>query len=480
MALSALHTWVSGEILYAADLNAEFSHIYAGGIGLVSPITSSFDLDGNTLVMDADGDSSLKVSTNNRLDITLQGVLLFKFDGTVASPVNGFTVTASATGVAPSIAATGNDTDIDVSLVPKGAGVVSSSTTGTGILARLTSTDAGASEGPDLDLYRDSATPAANDVLGGIQFNGRDSGAAKQLYGRIKATATTVTAASEASLVTISAFAAGAETDALAIGGTGVLFNSAGIFRGMISGLTLSNNAGDATNDIDIAVGIAAAQATPWGLMALTGALTKQLDAAWAVGSAAGMRASGAVIADTTYFIFLIRRPDTGVVDVAADVSATGANVTANTNAAYTQMRRIGAIVRSGGAIRAFKQFGDIFAWDVPISDVNTTNPGTSAVTRTLTVPIGIVVQAWFSNVESNVASDRDVLWTALDQTDTTPSTTLFSLRVAGAATVAIGVELYVKTNTSGQVRYRADASGAGDITRVSTHGWVDRRGRDD
>jgi len=117
---------------------------------------------------------------------------------------------------------------------------------------------------------------------------------------------------------------------------------------GTLYGLTLSNNGSDATNDIDIAVG-SARDSTDAANIDLLSALTKQLDVAWAVGTNAGMLATGAGVANTTYYIFVIKRPDTGVVDIAADTSSTGANIAANTNAAYTIKRQIGYVVRAGG-----------------------------------------------------------------------------------------------------------------------------------
>lgn len=40
----------------------------------------------------------------------------------------------------------------------------------------VTSTDAGATQGPTLTIFRNSASPAANDIIGGLLFSGRDSG----------------------------------------------------------------------------------------------------------------------------------------------------------------------------------------------------------------------------------------------------------------------------------------------------------------
>jgi hypothetical protein len=117
---------------------------------------------------------------------------------------------------------------------------------------------------------------------------------------------------------------------------------------GHLYGLTLSNNGSDATNDIDIAAGTARDSTDSYNII-LASALTKQLDAAWAVGTNQGMLATGVAVTDTTYYIFVIKRSDTGVVDVAADTSSTGANIATNTNAAYTIVRQIGYVIRAGG-----------------------------------------------------------------------------------------------------------------------------------
>lgn len=49
MALAALKTWVAAEVLYAADLNAEFSNIRNNALSLISPLTGSLDVNGNDL-----------------------------------------------------------------------------------------------------------------------------------------------------------------------------------------------------------------------------------------------------------------------------------------------------------------------------------------------------------------------------------------------------------------------------------------------
>src|SRR3990170_1911304 len=158
--------------------------------------------------------------------------------------------------------------------------------------------------------------------------------------------------------------------------------------RGTIQGLTLSNNGTDPTNDIDIAAGWTRSGDDLDGLV-LAAALTKQLDAAWAVGTGAGGLDTGA-IANDTYHVWLIKRIDTGVVDALFSLSASSPTMPTN----YTEKRLIGSIIRSGGAIVLFTQTGDRFVRSVPSPDGAQTNPGTAATTVTLAVPTGRVLGA--------------------------------------------------------------------------------------
>ena len=106
MALSRVKTWVA-EVLYSADLNAEFNNIIDNQMSYISPVTAAFDMDGFELILDAGGNSSITMDTDDQLDIKLNGADVFVFDGTEASPTNGMTFVAKATGSNPYIIATG-------------------------------------------------------------------------------------------------------------------------------------------------------------------------------------------------------------------------------------------------------------------------------------------------------------------------------------------------------------------------------------
>lgn len=250
------------------------------------------------------------------------------------------------------------------------------------------------------------------------------------------------------------------------------------LFPNYLSGLTISNNTTDSTNDIDIAIGVAT-DSTNSRTIKLTSGLTKRLDASWSVGNNQGMRDTGS-ISNATWHIFLIMRPDTGVVDVLASLSPTAPTLPAN----YTYFRRISSIVRASGTIKPFVQYGDNFIWGVQVADIAATNPGTSAVTAVLTVPTGIVVNAqiMLSIIDITPAdTGHYALLTPLVAANTAPSASAFSLDWGlngGVVGGADSVVMSVLTNTSASVRYRLSISNSAITVRLQTIGWIDTRGR--
>lgn len=124
MAVSRLKTWVAAEVLSASDLNAEFNNVLNNGEDLGWPATKAKDLDGQQLILDADQDTHFTADTDDRLDLALAGTDLFRWDGTVATPVNGLDFIASATGSAVQMKAVGSDTNISINIVPKGNGTL--------------------------------------------------------------------------------------------------------------------------------------------------------------------------------------------------------------------------------------------------------------------------------------------------------------------------------------------------------------------
>jgi len=114
----------------------------------------------------------------------------------------------------------------------------------------LTSTDAGATASPLLELYRDSASPAASDTLGEIEFNGEDSAGNKQAYGLIHASILSPTSTAEQGQLHFETATAGALTEKMIIGTNNLVINDIGaVFNVRIEGDTDANLfTTDATN----------------------------------------------------------------------------------------------------------------------------------------------------------------------------------------------------------------------------------------
>jgi hypothetical protein len=250
--------------------------------------------------------------------------------------------------------------------------------------------------------------------------------------------------------------------------------------QGALWGMTLSNNGADATNDIDVAAGsCASTHATPSSVVLLNpGAMTKRLDASWAAGTNQGGLSSSLTIANTTYHVFAIRVG--GVDDIGFDTSPVAANLIADHSA--THYRRIGSILRESAAIVPFTQFADRFLRTTPVLDVSATNPGTSAVTRTVSIPTGIQCVAMVNAATAQSGTNSMVYLSPLSSTDSAPSATLaplYSFFGSNVSTAQWGVGMFsILTNTSAQFRSRLSASDANTVLYIATLGWIDPLGR--
>lgn len=250
---------------------------------------------------------------------------------------------------------------------------------------------------------------------------------------------------------------------------------------GTLSGLTLARAS---TTTYTVAAGQAANDdgGTQYD-MSLGSTFTKSLSA-WAVGSGNGSLDTGAVASTTWYHVHLIRKDSDGTIDVLLSLSPTAPTMPTG----YTARRRLGSIKTDGSSnIILFSQDGDEFLWDVATVDVDASNPGTAAVTRTLNVPTGIKTVAIvnvgaFASTNHPIAniSALDVSDQAVQTMTTATLTGLGSVTSEGTAgTNGWGfASAHVRTNTSGQVRSRLSPSGAGDRIGIITRGWLDKRGK--
>lgn len=244
--------------------------------------------------------------------------------------------------------------------------------------------------------------------------------------------------------------------------------------RGHIFGLTMSNAGGDPTNDITVAAGCCASNATLPFEMILASAITKQLDAAWAVGTNAGGRMSAAAIANTTYHVFVIRRPDTGVVDVGFDVSPTAPTLPAN----YTQFRRIGSIIRASAAIVLFTQIGDVFIRTTVATDRASTAALADSLI-TISVPTGIIVSPIFNlNLTPGLTTNvNNAIGSGFMGAVQATAQVANSQAAGGGADVSDILSGVIWTNTSAQIRFRVIINSGSLIANTwITLGWIDTR----
>lgn len=245
--------------------------------------------------------------------------------------------------------------------------------------------------------------------------------------------------------------------------------------RGHIWGLGLSNAGGDTTNDITIAAGEATDDAGEVKIQ-LTSAITKQIDATWAVGTNAGGMNTGSVANDTWYEVHLIYREDTGVVDVMFTTTANRATLPTN----YTHKRRIGWVRRGTATNLQFTQVGDHFTLSAAINDVAITKT-TTATNVTLTVPPSTIAR-FRATLDGNtsVNANSAVMFKELaeDTSGPTLTTGIGSLGYIDLATCAAAGHFELRANSSSQIKHDSEVA-QGNLD-ISTFGWIDHRGRFD
>jgi hypothetical protein len=238
-----------------------------------------------------------------------------------------------------------------------------------------------------------------------------------------------------------------------------------------IQGMTYSNGS-DVTNDIDIAAG-SCVDATGAENIVLA-AITKQLDATWAVGTGAGGLDTG-VIGNSDYYIWAIKRSDTGVTDALFSLSSTAPTMPTN----YNYKRLIGWFKRVAGTIVAFTAYetdggGLELLWNSPTLDVDlSATLTTTQRTDALKVPLNFSTRATFNVANTDAAAGTLIYFSCPDLTDLAPSGTVaplmsFSDRTAGPT----GGLLTIRTSATGTIAARASVATV-DVYRVVTVGFT-------
>jgi hypothetical protein len=254
-----------------------------------------------------------------------------------------------------------------------------------------------------------------------------------------------------------------------------ITFANALIFpRGHLWGLNLSN-AADTVNDITVAVGEACAEGGGTS-MVLSGAITKQIDATWAVGTNAGGLNTGAVANSTWYEVHLIKRLDTGVVDVMFTTTANRATLPAN----YTKQRRIGWVQTqaAGAGIRQFTQVDNHFTLTTQVNDVNAAKTLTATAVTLTAPPNSIARFRATADMSTSVNANSAIVFSEIVEGNVTPaiSTGIASLGYWDLATGASAGHFELRVSSTSTIEHDADVA-VGNFD-ISTFGWIDMRGR--
>jgi hypothetical protein len=241
--------------------------------------------------------------------------------------------------------------------------------------------------------------------------------------------------------------------------------------RNYIGGLITSNDA-DTDHDVNIAAG-ECRDSTDAASLRLATEITKQLDAAWAVGDDAGGIDAGAVAADTLYAVWLIKRSDTGVVDALFSTSFTAPTMPAN----YDYKRLIGAVMTEGAAnILPYTQSGDYFGYKNIITDVNDATIADNVFeTGTLSVPPSSLayIYGYLANATSVSEADGSLFIITKGDTNVASDPEAFVHGRVAANFDGIGAKGTVLVDSSSQIEYAAHEAGGTATVQVNTIGFT-------
>jgi len=208
---------------------------------------------------------------------------------------------------------------------------------------------------------------------------------------------------------------------------------------------------------------------------AILGALTKRFDATFALGTGnGGMRSGESLPTDGTVYIYMISNAGGSITDIIGTTTADGSTISGDSVVianSMTKKRRLACFTTDGSSnIRNGQyKFGAgfyKFTYNVGILDINDSNPGTSAVLKTMTCPPNSTIFiSIFLFDDSEGAATPIVLFTSTNQTDTTPNDNNFTIKLTNIA--GIGANngesgFYIgDVDSSSQIRYRCTVSAA-------------------
>lgn len=174
---------------------------------------------------------------------------------------------------------------------------------------------------------------------------------------------------------------------------------------GFIGGLNTSNSGVDSDHDITIQSGQAKSDDNLED-MTLSTSITKQIDAIFAEGNNLGGLDSGSVTNNVLYAVWLIKRTDTGIVDVLFSTSFTSPSLPAN----YDKKRLIAAVYTDASAnIVEYTQVDDYFQYRDLILEFSTTGQSANTYfTETISACPRNCIAQFFMKKSSGLQSNNN------------------------------------------------------------------------
>jgi hypothetical protein len=367
---------------------------------------------------------------------------------------------------------------------------ITTATPSFGDMITQTSTDAGAGAAPTLEQYRNSASPAASDIIGNWKLTGQNSTPAKVTYADIQGQIIDPTAASEDSAWNFQTMVAGTLATRMSVAQGTYMAGATGGDKG--AGTINATGIYANGNQISVAPGI-----TGWLMSAISGNSTT---ASITISAGRGSDSTGAVSLSVTGGTWLVSNgnaingyqggttlPNGSTIHMFAVFGTSGSGYFASLSATaptlpsgYTFFVRIGSFNTTGaGAPIPFTEIetegGAVICYlTTQVQDISTSALTTSRTLFTLNVPSGIRVEPKMRIVSSTNAVL--VLFTSPDETDVAPSNALSAPQfdIQGGSTSASVFTGTLTTNTSGQIGARSNTSST--ALGGTTRGWKDWR----
>jgi len=195
-------------------------------------------------------------------------------------------------------------------------------------------------------------------------------------------------------------------------------------------------------------------------------------------GTGNGMLATGTKAINSTYHLYMVSNPATGVSKPLAilGTSGTAPDPTSVLPSGYTKFERRGSILTDGsGNIRAFIQNEKLFSLTTPLISQNLTLSTNTRSPYAIDVPLGIKTLAnMYGSVNKNSSGASQTYVSDLATTDINPTILSGFYTMVCNFTYNSNAEIWRITDKSAQIGIRCNNSASSTNVIIMTLGWYD------